>query len=246
MTIEHRPHGSATSASLFSVAVLLVLSFGCSASSDSAADRGIAPEAITALLSKSANARPLALNHHALTLNWGITKSQEQGCGAQAIAGGDLGGNAEFTHLGNSTVSVSAAWDIGHLITGSARFTPVGPASGPVAPILGRNAYPYAFHYDPSTSSCKPGHTATGRVTLVAANGDRVTGDITGGETHKLDFLIDGDGIENFATIDVTGGTGRFADATGSFVVHTIARLQPTLKFAVTFAEILPGGTVNY
>jgi hypothetical protein len=217
----------------------------CATSADSSGG-GISPDAVTAVLSRGSDARPLTLNHHALALNWGITKSQEQGCGGSAIAGGDLGGSAAFSQLGNSSVSVSAAWDIGHLITGAARFTPKGPASGPVAPVLGQSAYPYAFHYDPSNGQCHGGYVATGKVVLVAANGDRVTGDITGGETHKLDFIIDGDGVETFATVVVTGGTGRFADATGSFIVHSIARLRPSLSFALTFAELLPGGTLGY
>jgi hypothetical protein len=63
---------------------------------------------------------------------------------------------------------------------------------------------------------------------------------------HKLDFIVDGDGVESFAEVAVTGGTGRFAAATGAFVVHTIARIQPTLNFAITLAEVLPGGTIGY
>jgi hypothetical protein len=73
-----------------------------------------------------------------------------------------------------------------------------------------------------------------------------VFGNITGGEAHRLDFIINGDGVESFVEVAVTGGTGRFAGATGSFVVHSIARIQPTLRFAITLAEILPGGTLGY
>ena len=238
-----RTHRSAALALFSGIAI----SIGCSgASSDGSSDPGLAPEAITAVLSRSSDARALKLNHHALALNWGITKTQEEGCGGPSIAGGELGGKGQFSHLGSSGVSVSAAWDIGHLITGAAQFKPIGPASGPVAPVLGRSAYPYAFRYDPSTNSCAAGHVATGKVVLVAANGDRVTGDITGGETHKLDFIVDGDGVETFATVAVTGGTGRFSGANGSFVVHTIARLKTSLEFVVTFAEVLPGGTLGY
>jgi len=223
----------------------IALLAGCTTSGDDR-DAGLSPEAITAVLSRGNDARSLTLNHHALALNWGITKSQEEGCGGTAIAGGDLGGSAVFSHLGYSSVSVSAAWDIGHLITGSARFKPQGPASGPVAPVLGQSKYPYNFHYDPANNKCGAGHVATGKVVLVAANGDQVRGDITGGETHKLDFIVDGDGVETFATVTVTDGTGRFAGATGSFVVHSIARLQPSLTFAITFAELLPGATLGF
>jgi hypothetical protein len=224
---------------------IVALLSACAGSGDNG-DVGVSPEAVTAVLSRGPDARSITLNHHALALNWGITKSQEEGCGGTAIAGGDLGGHAAFSQLGNSSVSVSAAWDIGHLITGSAHFKPQGPASGPVAPVLGQSKYPYNFHYDPANKKCGSGYVATGKVVLVAANGDQVKGDITGGETHKLDFIVDGDGVETFATVAVTGGTGRFSGATGSFVVHTIARLQPSLTFAVTFAELLPGATLGF
>ena len=71
----------------------IALFAACSTSRDST-DPGISPEAVTAVLSRGSDARPLTLNHHALALNWGITKSQEQGCGGSGIAGGDIGGNA--------------------------------------------------------------------------------------------------------------------------------------------------------
>jgi hypothetical protein len=232
---------------LASLPLALAISLGCSnASADADHLPEAGPEAITAVLSRGADARALKLNHHDLTLLWGVTRSQEEGCGGAGIAGGEVGGKGEFTHLGRTTVSVSAAWDIAHLLSGPGQFKPVGPASGPVAPVLGRGQYPYAFHYDPFTGDCAPAVVATGKVVLTAANGDQLFGEITGGETHKLDFIVDGDGVETFAVVEVTGGTGRFAGATGSFVAHTIGRLQPTLKFGLTFAELLPGGTVGY
>jgi hypothetical protein len=112
--------------------------------------------------------------------------------------------------------------------------------------VLGASGYPYAFHHDPATGDCQQTVWATGEVVLTAANGDRLHGAITGGEAHRLDFILSGDGVETFAEVAVTGGTGRFADATGSFVVHTIARITPTLRFAITLAEIMPGGTLGY
>jgi hypothetical protein len=157
-----------------------------------------------------------------------------------------VGGKGNFSHLGQSSVNVSAAWDVGHLIQTPARYSPVGPAGGPVAPVLGQNDYPYAFNYDPIAKACGQTVSATGKVILTASNGDRLFGDITGGEAHRLDFILNGDGVETFAEVQVSGGTGRFANATGEFVVHTIARILPTLRFAITLAEILPGGTVGY
>jgi hypothetical protein len=201
---------------------------------------------ITAVLVPGANARPLKLNHHQMSPVWTVSKDQELACGGAAIAGGEVGGKGNFTHLGESSVDVSAAWDIGHLIQTPPRYTPVGPASGPVAPVVGQSGYPYAFHRDPNSGDCQQTVEATGKVVLTAANGDQLYGDITGGEAFKMDFVIDGDGVESFAEVAVTGGTGRFAGATGSFVVHLIARVQPTLKFAITLAEIMPGGTLGY
>lgn len=207
---------------------------------------GLDVDAISAVIVPGAQARPLQLNHHALTPVWTVSKDQELGCGAPASAGGDVGGKANFTHLGQSWVEVSAAWDVANLLTTPAQYQPVGPAGGPVAPVIGQSGYPHAFHYDPASGTCQQTVAATGKVVLTAANGDRLHGDITGGEAHRLDFLIAGDGVETFAAVQVTGGTGRFAQATGSFVVHTIARIQPTLRFAITLAEIMPGGTLGF
>jgi hypothetical protein len=203
-------------------------------------------EAITAVVARGADARPLKLNHSGLEPVWTVSKDQELACGGTAVAGGLVGGRASFTHLGASWVDVSAAWDVANLIATPARYQPVGPAGGPVAPVLGASGYPYAFHHDPETGDCQQTVSATGEVVLTAANGDRLHGSITGGEAHRMDFILPGDGVETFAEVTVTGGTGRFADATGSFVVHTIARITPTLRFAITLAEIMPGGTLGF
>ena len=229
--------------------VLCVLSLSAMSAcigADEAMTDGFAPEAISAAIVGGAGARPLKLNHHGVSLNWGITKAQEEACGAPPVAGAEAGGGANFTHLGITTTAFSAAWDIGHLLTTPAQFTPVGPASGPVAPVLGQNAYPYAFKHNPATGGCGGGVSATGKVVITAADGDKVFGDIVGGETHKLDFIVDGDGVEVFAQTVVTGGTGRFANATGSFVLHTIGRLGSSLKFDITMVEVLPGGTLGF
>jgi len=188
----------------------------------------------------------LELNNQHLAPVWTVSKDQELGCGGPGVAGGQVAGTGDFSALGESTVDVSAAWDIANLKQGTPKYTPVGPASGPVAPVVGQSGYPYSFHYDPETESCQQTVQATGKVILAAANGDRLYADITGGEAHKLDFIVDGDGVETFAETRVTGGTGQFAGATGTFVVHTIARVQITLKYEITLAEILAGGTLNY
>lgn len=223
----------------------LIALVGCSGSDKTMSD-GFAPEAISAVIAGGADARPLKLNHHAVSLTWGITKSQEEACGGPAIAGAEAGGIANFSHLGITTTSWSAAWDIGNLLTGPAQFTPVGPASGPVAPVLLQSAYPYAFHYDPLADACGAAVAATGKIVLTAPNGDRLLADVVGGEAHKLDFIVDGDGVEVFVRAAVTGGTGRFANATGSFVLHAMGRTLPTLKFQIKLLEVLPGGAIGY
>jgi hypothetical protein len=233
--------------SIVPLPVSLALLLGCTGASDEGGSHApVSPEAITAVLSRGADARPFKLNHQDLDVVWAVTRAQDLGCGGSGFTGAGVAGKGDFSHLGQTTVSVSPAWDIGHLIQGSPKYKPVGPASGPVAPILGRGAYPYTFHYDPATGTCGQTVTATGKVVLTAANGDRVFGDVLGGETHKLDFVVDGDGGEVFVEVAVTGGTGRFEGATGSFTVHAISRLGPTLKFVVTLAEVLPGGTLGY
>ena len=70
-------------ASFLLTVLSLIAVAGCS-SSDEAVSDGFAPEAISAAIGGGADARPLKLNHHAVSLLWGITKSQEQGCGGPA------------------------------------------------------------------------------------------------------------------------------------------------------------------
>jgi hypothetical protein len=190
--------------------------------------------------------RPFTLSQADLQIGWGVTKAQEIACGAPGIAGGSTVGEAVFAHLGRASVEVSAAWDIDHLIS-DPQYHPVGPAGGPVAPVLGPGDYPYAFHFDPKTGQCGSGPTATGQIRITAANGDEVDGRVTGGETFRLDFSFPGDGVETFLEVEITGGTGRFAEASGSFVAHTITRFNPVSgASSVDLAELLPGGTISY
>jgi hypothetical protein len=226
---------------LVPVIVYAVLASGCSTLSD-APDPELSP-------AKASVARPFKMSRADFTLDWGITRDQELECGGDEIAGGEISGIGNFTHLGRSRIKMSAAWDIGSRITdpNEAQFSPVGPAGGPFAPVLGPDDYPYDFHFDPFTSLCEAVVSATGELELTAANGAKVYGAITGGETHRLDFVLEGDGIETFAIIEIVGGTGRFGGATGSFVVHTITRFDfATGRFVIDLAEVLPGGTIRY
>lgn len=190
-----------------------------------------------------------AMTDHDLELLWAITRDQELPCDGAEMAGGALAGSATFAGLGVLDVEFSAAWDIGRRVADpdQAEFEPVGPAGGPFAPVLTADEHPYAFQYDPFTNTCAPVVSGTGDVTFTAADGDELRGVVTGGETHRLDFVTEGDGIETFATIDVVGGTGRFAGASGSFTVHTIARFDfVAMEFQIDLAEVLPGGTLTY
>jgi hypothetical protein len=156
-------------------------------------------------------------------------------------------GQGNFSQLGLSSVTISAAWDIDRLISTS-QFTPTSSAvGGPVATVLQADEYPYAFHFDPATQQCGTTVQATGEIVLTAANGKKVFGAVSGGETFRLDFQNPGDGIETFSIITVVGGTGRYENATGSFTTHTIARFDYTSgQFLIDLAEVLPGGTISY
>lgn len=194
----------------------------------------------------NAVARPLKLSRSDMRVDWAVENAQELACGGSKIAGGASSGEGNFTQLGLSGIRVSAAWDIGHLLDpNNTQFVPIGPAGGPVAPVLGPGDYPYGFHFDPFTGQCGAAVIATGDVVLTAANGDKVFGAIQGGETYRLDFVNPGDGIETFAITEIVGGTGRFENATGSFVAHTITRFDyPTGRFVIDLTELLPGGTI--
>ena len=70
--------------------------------------------------------------------------------------------------------------------------------------------------------------TTIGTFTLIAANGDSISGTLTG-EGTPLNGIVT---IVETATI--TGGTGRFADATGSFRIDRLAN-QTTLTSSGSF-----------
>src|SRR5512140_1342281 len=181
--------------------------YSASGVSASPATTGATAGAASGLPGASQDSQFLAQNVK-IKVDWSVTKFQELGCGGPAIAGGQISGNAEFNHLGKSTLQFSAAWDIGHLLS-QHRYHPVGPAGGPVAPVLGTGSYPHPFHFNPLTGQCGDGVSASGHLVITAANGDQVFGDVTGGETFRLDFHAPGDGIESFLEIQITGGTGR-------------------------------------
>ena len=74
---------------------------------------------------------------------------------------------------------------------------------------LGYYTATFDFHVDLRT----PASPAVGSFTLTAANGDSLSGDLLGRASIA-------NGVATIVeTATITGGTGRFADATGSFTV---------------------------
>src|SRR5215210_7581270 len=62
--------------------------------------------------------------------------------------------------------------------------------------------------------SNEPQETSHGAMTLTAANGDTILGNVTG---HAS---VDGDVTTIVESVLITGGTGRFSAASGSFVIN--------------------------
>jgi hypothetical protein len=100
---------------------------------------------------------------------------------------------------------------------GTVTVTPLDPPFGQVnvsatgqATHLGRFAIEIPHVVNFATS------TATGTMTLTAANGDTLTASFTG------QAQVAGSLVTIVETATVTGGTGRFADATGSFTVNRL------------------------
>ncbi len=199
--------------------------------------------------------RAFEMTAASIQLDWGITIFQEEPCSGQQMAGGEISGTATFAGIGPLSVGMTSAWDIDNLLDDAdKRYEPVSdaaPEDGPAAPVLGQGDYPYAFQFDPFENTClEPGESvvsATGDVVFTDGDGAELYGHVTGGETYRLDFVMEGDGIETFAEVDFTGGTGRFAGATGSFVIHTIFRFDfGANEFVLDLAEVLPDGTIRY
>jgi len=119
---------------------------------------------------------------------------------APASAGGR---SLTITGQGTGTIRLDAA-------TGA--FT--GEESG-VSSVLGT----YTVHLQGRATPAADGTvTGIGTATIVAANGDQLTGD----------FTVTGDGQTQTVVVTITGGTGRFANATGTLTV--ICHSGPSLQ----------------
>ena len=108
---------------------------------------------------------------------------------------------------------------------------------------LGKSAY--TSHYTVTFSSATA-FTVVGTATTVAANGDMLFSTLTGAGTLGGVFGV-GQTTETAVVWTITGGTGRFADASGtmtgpaSSVVLSIAGMTGTSS--QTFAAT---GTISY
>jgi hypothetical protein len=82
-----------------------------------------------------------------------------------------------------------------------------------------------------------PGGVAVvGSFTMTAANGDELYGELS-----TVGMFDEDDNLVIHGTYRFTGGTGRFANATGTGDIDAIAYLSPGLPFTGTFA-----GTIDY
>ena len=101
-------------------------------------------------------------------------------------------------------------------LAGTATVTPLDP---PMASVLieasGNASQLGAFTLEFPHLVNQATRTGTGTYTLTAANGDTVTADVTG-----LATLVAPGVLTVAETAVITGGTGRFAGATGTFAVE--------------------------
>jgi len=126
---------------------------------------------------------------------------------------------------GSLTLTLAAEPEFLPPSTVSVHFTGTGTATH-----LGRFTATFDVLIDVAN---EPLETSSGSLTMRAANGDSLFGDVTGHAT------VDGDVTTIVETVTVTGGTGRFAGATGTFVINRQSTGQ----------ELLPGsihGTLTY
>jgi hypothetical protein len=113
---------------------------------------------------------------------------------AASVPASAAGRPVTITGHGTGTIRLDAA-------TGA--FT--GQESG-VSSVLGT----YTVHLQGRATLAADGTvTGTGAATIVAANGDQLTGN----------FIVTGDGETQTVLVTITGGTGRFANATGALTV---------------------------
>jgi hypothetical protein len=161
----------------------------------------------------------------------------ELSCGGGAWAGADTVATGSIAHLAQTTVTTSAAWEwIGTV----GKYTPTGPATAFSATVAGAHAFSGQLFPNPGCNAW----ATTGAVLMTAKNGT-VTGLVTGGEIYELTYDVAGDGQESFLEVMITGGTGKYAGATGSFVTHSVLRTSGA-AITVVSSRIMRGGKITY
>ena len=108
------------------------------------------------------------------------------------------------------------------LLTGSFEATETHEAASGVmfvdATGVGNATHLGLFTYDLEAAVSLPSLSATASGTLIAANGDMIFGEGVGQGSPTGDPNV----VSIVETYTITGGTGRFADATGSFTVERL------------------------
>lgn len=104
-----------------------------------------------------------------------------------------------------------------------------------VASLLGRFEMANVADIDLVTLS------SAGTTTITAANGDELYTTYSSAGTDNLDGTYTIDGVH-----EITGGTGRFAGATGSFTTTSIAQMMTTLETVTIAGKVYITGTISY
>jgi hypothetical protein len=145
--------------------------------------------------------------------------------GATASPGGYQDSTQDRPFTGTLSLAVAGDPEFIPPATLSIQFVTTGTAAH-----LGRFTGTLDLRIDMSN---EPHETSTGQFTMAANNGDTVSGTIAGRA------MADDTGTSIVETATITGGTGRFAGATGSFVITRRS----------TDLELFPGsfeGTIRY
>jgi hypothetical protein len=99
---------------------------------------------------------------------------------------------------------------------------------------LGKSTFTQDFTITPTGPTT---FTQTGTVTLTAANGDQLFATLSGG--GRIGGLAAGDTTDVSSVFTITGGTGRFADASGTITspvfVTVVSLVGTTLVTSDTF-----------
>jgi hypothetical protein len=87
--------------------------------------------------------------------------------------------------------------------------------------------------------------TQTGTVTLTAANGDQLFATLSGGGT--VGGLAVGDTIDVSSVFTITGGTGRFADASGTLTSPVVATVVSLVGTTLSTSDVFTlQGRISY